>query len=931
MSNFSKGSEWRRWDLHLHTPETARNDKFVGSTSAEKWEKFIENINTYSSDISAVGITDYFSVDNYKKFLQFVHDGVITKKFDLILPNVELRITPVTGDNTPINLHCIFNPKIVDQLESRFFSKLKFTSGTSVYSYTRSDLVRLGKTQNSSASDNEACKLGGEQFVISHSDLIQLFNDDSELRQDTIILVSNNSGDGASGIHNHEDYLTEGKSQLNATRKVLYQLSDMIFSGQPNDREFFLGKKTSIEDVVEKCGRLKACVHGCDAHTNAKIFEPDEHRYCWIKADPTFEGLKQIIYEPEDRVFIGENSPEQKEDYRIIDSIEIADTRFPDKLEINPDLVSIIGSRSSGKSTLLCHIAYAIDQDQVEEKSDPKSISTMPWVTGFTVNWRDGEVSRAEDFNIETRREIIYIPQSYINDLADAEESSDADIIKYAEAALAAKGSDFHARRKELDTNVRGLNQAINVKITTWFNALHDKSGLLKRTSQAGDRKGIESEIKKLTKAIESGAVKISADELTTYRSVSDELAKLKIEDEQIVRDLQTLKTLSETFDLQENIIPLNFRLEHPDADNNLSDQLRKSITTVNTTIRSEAKAQISKHKQRQTDIRARVKTLNTDNKALFAKFAKSEGIKKQMELLNKQKETLNKIERLQKEIEDANKLIVMTKDSLMDEWKTRKRLLKEFSEGTNTDIDQVHFEANVLVDKNKLESFVDGYVNKQALTEARELIPDISNEFGFNAEALISEDDIENSLKAVISDKLKLKAGIDKESAVKQLFANYEYMGYKITFEGDEYAAMTPGKKALVVLKLILESSEGKCPVLIDQPEDDLDSRSIFDQVVPFLRAKKKERQIILVSHNANMVVTTDSEQVIVANRHGNDSSNIGDRQFDYLTGSIEDTATKDGACATTLEAQGIREHICDILEGSEKAFSLRKNRYSI
>src|SRR5258706_11989402 len=77
----------------------------------------------------------------------------------------------------------------------------------------------------------------------------------------------------------------------------------------------------------------------------------------------------------------------------------------------------------------------------------------------------------------------------------------------------------------------------------------------------------------------------------------------------------------------------------------------------------------------------------------------------------------------------------------------------------------------------------------------------------------------------------------------------------------------------------------------LIGQPEDDLDSRSIYEYIVPYLISRKKERQILMVSHNANLVVGADSEQIIVANRHGADRKNRGDKTFDYLSGAIEDS----------------------------------------
>lgn len=70
---------------------------------------------------------------------------------------------------------------------------------------------------------------------------------------------------------------------------------------------------------------------------------------------------------------------------------------------------------------------------------------------------------------------------------------------------------------------------------------------------------------------------------------------------------------------------------------------------------------------------------------------------------------------------------------------------------------------------------------------------------------------------------------------------------------------------------------------------------------------------------------------QIIVANKHGEDSKNINDRMFDYSSGSIENTKSKDPSIITILESQGIREHICDILEGSVAAFNNRKDRYNI
>jgi len=141
----------------------------------------------------------------------------------------------------------------------------------------------------------------------------------------------------------------------------------------------------------------------------------------------------------------------------------------------------------------------------------------------------------------------------------------------------------------------------------------------------------------------------------------------------------------------------------------------------------------------------------------------------------------------------------------------------------------------------------------------------------------------------------------------------------------------MSDGKKAFVILKLLLEFSNKKCPILIDQPEDSLDNRAIYNELVTYLKKKKKDRQIILVTHNANIVVNADAEEVVVANQHGEDSKNQDDIKFQYISGSLENTIIKDSSIDIVLQSQGIREHVCEILEGGTEAFKKRENKYAI
>ena len=129
--------------------------------------------------------------------------------------------------------------------------------------------------------------------------------------------------------------------------------------------------------------------------------------------------------------------------------------------------------------------------------------------------------------------------------------------------------------------------------------------------------------------------------------------------------------------------------------------------------------------------------------------------------------------------------------------------------------------------------------------------------------------------------------------------------------------------------MKLLLEFSDKKCPILIDQPEDSLDNRAIYNELVEYIKKKKTERQIILVTHNSNVVVSADAENVIVANQEGNDSHNRDGMRFQYINGALESTMPNNKSEKIILFSQGIREHVCEILEGGRDAFEKREQKY--
>ena len=192
----------------------------------------------------------------------------------------------------------------------------------------------------------------------------------------------------------------------------------------------------------------------------------------------------------------------------------------------------------------------------------------------------------------------------------------------------------------------------------------------------------------------------------------------------------------------------------------------------------------------------------------------------------------------------------------------------------------------------------------------------------------MITFDKLKALIKFTIEEKIKLTKGRTVESALRNLLDDWFNTAYQVKMDNDGIEEMSPGKKALVLLKMLINLAESECPILIDQPEDDLDNRSIFDELIPFIRKKKAVRQIIIVTHNANVVLGGDAEEIIVANQTGKNALNKTYR-FEYRSGSIENDLPIIGEEKYVLGSRGIQQHICDILEGGKTAFDLRMHKY--
>ena len=151
--------------------------------------------------------------------------------------------------------------------------------------------------------------------------------------------------------------------------------------------------------------------------------------------------------------------------------------------------------------------------------------------------------------------------------------------------------------------------------------------------------------------------------------------------------------------------------------------------------------------------------------------------------------------------------------------------------------------------------------------------------------------------------------------------------VAYNIKYQGTSLELLSPGKKGIVLLLMYLVlDTEGSIPLIIDQPEENLDNKSVFPSLVDYFRKLKHHHQVLIITHNPNLVLNTDAEQIIVANFDSIPRSQP--YRISYISGAIENSFVSKEA-KIPLEKRGIRDHSLEILEGGKTALEKRVKKW--
>jgi len=161
----------------------------------------------------------------------------------------------------------------------------------------------------------------------------------------------------------------------------------------------------------------------------------------------------------------------------------------------------------------------------------------------------------------------------------------------------------------------------------------------------------------------------------------------------------------------------------------------------------------------------------------------------------------------------------------------------------------------------------------------------------------------------------VEIESVLKKGGSVQELYDltySFDYLRprYTLRFGNKQLHELSPGEKGTLLLIFYLIADKSDAPLIIDQPEDNLDNETVYDVLVPCVRTARGRRQLILVTHNPNLAVVCDADQVIVASIDKDKGNRVT-----YESGALEKPA--------------INRHVLDILEGTRPAFDNRGGKY--
>lgn len=986
----NRGSEWRRWEPHIHAPGTLMNNQFSGP---DAWHDYLTALEQASPVIEAIAVTDYYVTDTYEEVLKHKEAGRLSA-VKLIFPNVELRLDVATAKGGFVNLHLFVSPEDPEHIEElqRLLSRLQFNVMQDRFDCTRADLIRLGKKADPSITDERpALAYGATQFKVNFQKLREVFSESGWAKKNILIAVAGGATDGTSGVREAADQ---------TIRREIEGFAHVIFAGSLAQREFWLGQRDlNPGEIRARYGGLKPCLHGSDAHKLDDIASPFGDRYSWIKGGLEFDALRQACIDPGGRAYVGAETPASATPSQVISGIEILGApwiKTPD-IPLNPGLVAIIGARGSGKTALADIIATGCDSisDEAwnaEEWANPSFLVRARSLIGngkVKLSWAAGESSTraldGSDANGPLSYERVrYLSQQFVEELCSSNGLTDGLLREIERVIFAAHPEDTLDGALDfaelLEHRASRHRLARNREAEAVSHISERISTELEKEKLAATYEGQVAQKKKLVDAYTADRAKLvsagSEKRAQRHTDLAGAANQIRTKLRQFTGQRQTFLALQdEVKDLRRNQAPevlrqaqarhthsgmsaeqwAAFLLDYKGpVDNDLAEYLKwvdgeiaklkgttpapgddntpffsddTDISKLPLAVLEAEMARLEKLVSADKETQRRYKTLSgniaTETSALQTlteKMNDAKGAKDRARELQTQREEAygRAFDALVAEQSVLEGLYAPLMARLAAASGTLKKL--SFSVARVANVGQWAAEAeDGLIDLRKAGAFRGKGTLLQRATEVLK-------------EAWETGDSA-----AVISAMLEFRRRYQKElldhspvahtdqaefRAWSKRFAQWLFsidhiaIRYGIDYDGVDIRKLSPGTRGIVLLLLYLALDDNdNRPLVIDQPEENLDPKSVFDELVHLFVKAKSHRQVIVVTHNANLVINTDADQIIIA------------EAGPHPHGALPPISYRSGG----LENSEIRKAVCDILEGGESAFQERARRLRV
>lgn len=845
----SGGAEFVKADLHLHTPDSYDYQDDV--EPEEMIEAFEEE------KLELVAVTDHNTTGFYEELAEAAEDSSVT-----VLPGVEIT-TGNSGENQ-IHMTAIFPPEQADDVDN-------FLYEVGIDDSEPQDEI-------SGATIPEVCRTVREFSGLP--------------------------------ILAHIDEAAGALAELSRNRTW-----EEVFD---EDRVAAL-EIVSPDTRDEFTDRDFAFVRSSDAHSLSEL----GRGYTYLKVDePSFEGLRTALADPESRVAI----EREVNNHASVDGLYVENGFLHNRtLQFNKNLNCLIGGKGTGKSSVLEHIRYALDSDprgediqQEYEELIEYTLSPNGEVNVFITgnNGDQYRISRQYGENPEIERIVedgenspVHIPiDEFRKEFFDVEIHSQRELLRLARD----QGDQLGLLDLYFDTDdEKQRRDAIKSSIGEQSRKIAD---LEEEVNELERDKHRYETLREQVNVMKERGVDDRIEDDEEWGQERSELSRLR-------EDMNELEEIANNLSLSDSVNEIDFDTG-PNAEllsradsviSGLIDDLEEFETEIIQRV-TEAKEEID-------DIWSQWDEANQDRQDEYSELA--DEIQEEMdvdidEFFDKQAEM--------RELEGVGEQLSKKKDELREARQEKERLFEELAEARDG-LTQIRREGIQELDDHleNVHVSLDAQANRSEYTDWVNRVLQGSEVYTSDKERVcqtFTPRELAQIVRNRQTDRLENEADLTPTAAenfvthedLRERLVELELLELKDrpvielqdSGERKELSEISDGQQCTALLSIVLIRRD--VPLIIDQPEDMLDNKFIVSDVVDLIRSIKHDRQIISATHNANIPVLGDAEQIIVMRSNATNG-------FYRKCGSIDDEVTK------TLTQ--------NILEGGERAFERRDEMY--